>query len=102
MLEVTIVQGIFYHQNLCDRHLQKEKVKRTSKWVAGNKWGLELPDKIPKSSLSFVHIPARGCSYHFHFQNDMVRRAGLSRFVLVHSEVDSLGMGSASPVPRRE
>ena len=78
MLEVTIVQGIFYHQNLCDRHLQKEKVKRTSKWVAGNKWGLELPDKIPKSPLSFVQIPARGCSYHFHFQNDMVRRAGLS------------------------
>ena len=57
MLEVTIVQGIFYHQNLCDRHLQKEKVKRTSKWVAGNKWGLELPDKIPKSfSPSYISL----------------------------------------------
>ena len=72
MLEVTIVQGIFYHQDLCDRHLEKEKVKRTSKWVAGNEWGLELPDKIPKSSLSFVHIPARGCSYHFHVQTSRV------------------------------
>ena len=57
MLEVTIVQGIFYHQDLFDRHLQKVKVKRTSKWVAGNEWGLELPDKIPKSfSPSYISL----------------------------------------------
>ena len=83
MLEVTIVQGIFYHQDLCDRHLEKEKVKRTSKWVAGNKWGLELPDKIPKSSLSFVHIPARGDLIH----TVDIRIVVPSRFGIFHAIV---------------